>query len=104
MKKLIFDLDNTLLFVSKDWSIHFQKFINKYNLNITLEHLFNSIERFEKNNSDIIVENDYFLKYLCDKNKLILSRKIFKESLTYPFSTLSYELLIKSRINSKKNL
>ena len=61
MKKIIFDLDNTLLFVSEDWSIYYQKFIDKYNLNITLEHLYDSIEAFEKNISDIIVTNDYFL-------------------------------------------
>ena len=83
MKKLIFDLDNTLLFVSKDWSIHFQKFINKYNLNITLEHLFNSIEKFEKNNSDIIVENDYFLKYLCDKISSKITEEMMNDLINY---------------------
>ena len=83
MKKLIFDLDNTLLFVSKDWSIQYQKFINKYNLNITLEHLYNSIESFEKNTSDIIVTNDYFLKYMCDKISSRITEEMMNDLLNY---------------------
>ena len=39
MKKIIFDLDNTLLFISDDWIGSYQSFIDKYNLNITPEYL-----------------------------------------------------------------
>lgn len=35
IKKIIFDLDNTLLFISSEWEQSYQKFIDKYNLNIT---------------------------------------------------------------------
>lgn len=83
MKKLIFDLDNTLLFVSKDWSVYYQKFIDKYNLNITIEHLYNSIEIFEKNSSDIIVTNDYFLKYMRDKISFKITEEIMNDLLNY---------------------
>ena len=67
MKKLIFDLDNTLLFLSEDWAINYQKFIDKYNLNIKPEDLYYAIGTFEKNNSGVLVDIDYFLNYVNSK-------------------------------------
>ena len=81
MKKIIFDLDNTLLFLSKDWPIYYKKFIEKYNINITPEYLYDSIGSLEKNSSDIIVTNDYFLKYMYDKMSLEITEKMLDDLL-----------------------
>lgn len=40
IKKIIFDLDNALLFVSQEWEKSYQKFVDKYKLNITPKELF----------------------------------------------------------------
>ena len=56
MKKIIFDLDNTLLFIPNDWIAKYQKNINKNKLDIPLEELYSSIVNAEKNNSDIITK------------------------------------------------
>ena len=61
-KKIIFDLDNTLLFLSDEWKEAYEKFIDKYNLNISAEDLFISIGNFEKNIKNIVVSS----KKLCD--------------------------------------
>ena len=67
MKKLVFDLDNTLLFLSEDWAINYQKFIDKYNLNIKPVDLYYAIGTFEKSNSGVLVDIDYFLNYINSK-------------------------------------
>lgn len=70
MKKIIFDLDNTLLFISSDWSDSYQAFIDKYNLDITPQDLFSKIGCFERDLSGVVNEND-----LCNyiNNKLNLN-------------------------------
>ena len=70
MKKIIFDLDNTLLFISSDWSDSYQAFIDKYNLDITPQDLFFKIGCFERDLSGVVNEND-----LCNyiNNKLNLN-------------------------------
>ena len=47
MKKIVFDLDGTLLFLANDWESYYQKFINKYNLNVTPKTLFSTIGTFK---------------------------------------------------------
>lgn len=83
MKKLILDLDNTLLFLSKDWTIYYKKFIEKYNINITPEYLYDSIGSLEKNSSDIIVTNEYFQKYMYDNISLKITEKMLNDLLNY---------------------
>ena len=62
MKKIIFDLDGTLFFLSGDWKSTYQEFIDIYKLNTTPEELFKTIGLFEHENEDIIVSK----KTLCD--------------------------------------
>ena len=50
MKTIVFDLDNTLLFIGDSWINVYEDFINKYNLQITPHDLYNVIDDFEKEN------------------------------------------------------
>ena len=64
MKKIVFDLDGTLLFLSNDWESYYQKFINKYNLNVTPKILFSTIGTFEKEYCDRIVTKGTLIEFL----------------------------------------
>lgn len=81
MKKIVFDLDNTLFFISNDWSNTFQQFIDKYNLDLMPEDLYSSVETFEKNNSDTIVTKSYFSKYMSGKLSINISDEMIDEFL-----------------------
>jgi len=67
MKKIIFDLDGTLLFLSKDWESTYQEFIDKYNLNTTPEELFKTIGTFEQETTNIIVTKEILCNFLNSK-------------------------------------
>ena len=67
MKKIIFDLDGTLLFLSGDWKSTYQEFINTYNLNTTPEELFKTIGTFEQENSDLVVTKEILCDYINNK-------------------------------------
>lgn len=67
MKKIIFDLDGTLLFLSNTWETVYQDFIDKYNLNTTPKELFQTIGTFEKDNSNIIVTKEILCNYINSK-------------------------------------
>ena len=67
IKNIIFDLDNTLLFISNEWEKVYQEFIDKYNLHITPKDLYDSIDEFEKNSNGVVtIKNmaDFISKYL----------------------------------------
>ena len=64
MKKIIFDLDNTLLFISKDWNTYYQQFIDKYNLSITPEDLYSTIGCVEKEIKDILITKEVLIDFL----------------------------------------
>ena len=67
IKNIIFDLDNTLLFISNEWEKAYQEFIDKYNLHITPKDLYDSIDEFEKNSNGVVtIKNmaDFISKYL----------------------------------------
>ena len=63
-KKIIFDLDNTLLFLSDEWKEAYKKFIDKYNLHISAEDLFACIGDFEKNIKNITVSKEKLCRYV----------------------------------------
>lgn len=67
MKKLIFDLDGTLLFLSDTWEKVYQEFIDTYNLNTIPKELFQTIGTFEKDNSNIIVTKEILCDYVNSK-------------------------------------
>ena len=66
IKKIIFDLDNTLLFLSDEWEENCKRFINKYNLNISANDLFLCIGNFEKNMKNIVVSKQKLSEYVSN--------------------------------------
>lgn len=82
-KKLIFDLDGTLLFLSNDWEPAYQAFIDKFNLKITPKDLFSCIGTFELNNSDIIVTKKILCDYINSRLNIILTEEMLNELNKY---------------------
>ena len=66
IKKIIFDLDNTLLFLSDEWEENFKKFIDKYNLNISDNDFFLCIGNFEKKMKNIVVSKQKLSEYVSN--------------------------------------
>ena len=66
IKKIIFDLDNTLLFLSDEWEENFKRFIDKYNLNISANDLFICIGNFERNMKNIVVSKQKLSEYVSN--------------------------------------
>lgn len=66
MKKIIFDLDNTLLFLSDKWLENIQNFIDEYKLNIEPFALFKVLVHFEEISTDIIITKEYLKNYLSN--------------------------------------
>lgn len=66
IKKIVFDLDNTLLFLSDKWEENYKKFIDKYNLNISANDLFLCIGNFEKNMKNIVVSKQKLSEYVSN--------------------------------------
>ena len=67
VKKIIFDLDGTLLFLSDDWRNTYQEFIDTYKLNTTAEELFKTIGTLEKELKDLIITKDVLCDYINSK-------------------------------------
>ena len=66
IKKIIFDLDNTIVFMSPEWENRYKGFIDKYKLNTTPKELYACIGSFEKNVNDVIVTPEMLCKYVND--------------------------------------
>lgn len=66
IKKIVFDLDNTLLFLSDKWEENYKKFIDKYKLNISANDLFLCIGNFEKNMKNIVVSKQKLSEYVSN--------------------------------------
>lgn len=81
IKKIVFDLDNTLLFISSEWKNIYQSFIDKYKLSITPESLYKCIGMFEKNTNDVIVTNKMMCDYINNNLNISLTDAMFKELL-----------------------
>ena len=66
IKKIIFDLDNTLLFLSDEWEENYKRFVDKYNLSISANELFLSIGNFEKSMKNIVVSKQKLSEYVSN--------------------------------------
>ena len=99
MKKIIFDLDNTLLYLSDEWQKYYQRVIDKYNLNISVLDLYNAIDKFDKTHKNIIVTRALFCKFLNEKlninNMEYILEDLLKEYSNVPLLKLDevYEVL-----------
>lgn len=65
-KKIVFDLDNTLLFLSDEWEENYKRFIDKYKLNISANDLFLCIGSFEKDIKNIVVSIQKLSEYVSN--------------------------------------
>ena len=81
IKKIIFDLDNTLLFISQEWENYYKEFIDKYKLNITPEELYFCIGTLEKNIDNVIVTNKTMCDYINERLPIKLTENMFIELL-----------------------
>ena len=82
-RKIIFDLDGTLIFISEDWKEKYQEFIDKYELSLTPEELYRSIGTIEENSTDTIVDKDFFIKYMNERLSRPLTNEILEDYLNY---------------------
>ena len=82
-RKIIFDLDGTLIFISEDWKEKYQEFIDKYEMNLTPEELYRSIGTIEENSTDTIVDKDFFIKYMNERLSRPLTNEILEDYLNY---------------------
>lgn len=78
IKKIIFDLDGTLLFLSKEWEPSYKKFIDDYSLKISPKELFSCIGTYELNNSDTIVSKKKLCEYINDKLNININEKMLE--------------------------
>lgn len=83
MKKIVFDLDNVLLFLSSDWDSFYQEFIDKYNIQVNPKELYNLIDDFGKNNKEIVVTDEFFCKWMSEKLSFNFTEKILSDYLNY---------------------
>lgn len=72
IKKIIFDLDNTLIEFPKDYKKEYDKVINKYNLNITSLDLYKIIGLYEVNNINIYYDKQKMLELINEEYNLDL--------------------------------
>lgn len=81
IKKIIFDLDNTLLFISEEWKTTYIEFLKKYNLNISPTDLYSCIGNFEKDINDRIITLDLMCEYINKKLHINLTTEMFIDLL-----------------------
>ncbi len=83
MKKIVFDLDNVLLFLSSDWDSFYQEFIDKYNIQVNPKELYNLIDDFGKSNKEIVVTDEFFCKWMSEKLSFNFTENILSDYLNY---------------------
>lgn len=89
IKKIIFDLDNTLLFISNEWKDSYRQFINKYDLRLEPEELFEIIGTFEKENKN---------------SNLIINKSMVCDFITNKISTKFDEYMLDELLNEYKDV
>ena len=81
IKKIVFDLDNTLLFLSDEWEENLKKYVDKYNLNISANDLFLCIRNFEKNIKNIVVSKQKLSEYVSNDLSIDFTTNMILELL-----------------------
>ena len=81
IKKIVFDLDNTLLFLSDEWEENYKRFVDKYNLSISANELFLSIGNFEKSMKNIVVSKQKLSEYVSNDLSIDFTTNMILELL-----------------------
>ena len=77
MHTIIFDLDDTLLFLSDKWFETYNDFANKNQPNIPIKDLFYIIKQVEKDNSDKYITKKFLVDYINSELSLKLNEEKF---------------------------
>ncbi len=80
-KKLIFDLDNTLLFMPDDWSKAFDDFVDRFNLTFSLDEFCLTIAEMEKLNAGNLITKELFIANIRKKITPKFDSKMFDDFL-----------------------
>ena len=73
IKRVIFDLDNTLIEFPKDYNKEYDEVINKYNLNITSQDLYKIIGKYESSGENIYYDKEKMLELINQEFNLNLN-------------------------------
>ncbi len=75
MRKIIFDLDGTLLFLSDKWLEMGDDLASKYQTDIPVKELFYVISQVEKDNPDKYITKEFLIDYINSKLPLGLGQR-----------------------------
>lgn len=79
MKKIVFDLDGTLIFIGNVRKIYYERFIKKYKLNISGDELYQAIDSFEYIIGDEPIKYDQLRSHINNTLNINLDLNIFME-------------------------
>lgn len=79
IKKIIFDIDNTLMEFPKNFEIGFKKVLDRFNLNISPKQLYDAIGTYEKNKNNVYYDKEKLLNTVNDVLNLNLNMKFMEE-------------------------
>ena len=79
IKRVIFDLDNTLIDFPKDYEIHFQSVLDKHNLNIKGKDLFKAIGSYELDENTKYYEIDKLLNTVNKTLNLNCTKELLED-------------------------
>ena len=81
LKRIIFDIDNTLIKVPKTCDFAFQAILNKYNVNKTGRQLYQLVGKYEYITNNEYYKKDKLLKMINDDLKTKLPMKFLDECI-----------------------
>ena len=79
IKRIIFDIDNTLMDFPKDFEIGFKKVLDKFNLDISSKQLYDAVGTYEKNKDNIYYNKEKLLDTINEVLGLNLSIEFMDE-------------------------
>lgn len=79
IKRVIFDIDNTLIDFPKNFEIEFNKVLNKFNLNIKPIDLYKTVGTYETNGESMYYEKEKVLNVINKVLKLQLNMNFIDE-------------------------
>ena len=79
IKKIIFDIDNTLMDFPKHFEIGFKEVLDKFNLDISSKDLYDAIGTYEKNKNNIYYNKETLLNTINDVLNLNLNMEFMEE-------------------------
>ena len=83
MKKIIFDLDNTLLFLSEEWTNYYQDFIDKYKLSITPNDLFTTFGKIEKKITNKRMTKKVLIEFVSNSLAITFTEEMLDDFHTF---------------------